>query len=56
LHSAEYQKLAVVTENRDMEKIRLRVTADRALRLLHGGIGLATESGEFLGAIKNHIF
>lgn len=56
MDSSKYQKLAVVTENRDFEKIRTRITAERAIRLLHGGIGLATESGEFLDALKKHIF
>lgn len=36
--------------------IRLRVSMEQTLRLLHGGIGLATESGEFLDALKRHIF
>jgi NTP pyrophosphatase (non-canonical NTP hydrolase) len=56
LQGTEYQGLAIVTENRDFETIRLRVSAERTLCLLHGGIGLATESGEFLDGLKKHIF
>jgi NTP pyrophosphatase (non-canonical NTP hydrolase) len=33
-----------------------RISNPRNIRLLHAGIGLATESGEFLDALKKHIY
>jgi NTP pyrophosphatase (non-canonical NTP hydrolase) len=56
VQGSEYQKLAVVTENREFEIIRQRISVEQILCLLHGGIGLATESGEFLDGLKKHIF
>lgn len=56
MKTSEYQQLALVTESRDMESIQLRIGTERAIRLLHGGIGLATEAGEFLDGIKKYVF
>lgn len=50
---------------KDYIQLALRTESDRALppltgpilpRLLHAGLGLSTESGEFLDALKKHIF
>ena len=42
----DYVKNAVKTESRNFEDIRNRMTSVQNQRLLHAGIGLATESGE----------
>lgn len=47
---SDYQKDALRTES---TVFNLEAGDDR---LLHAGIGLATESGEFLDALKKHIF
>lgn len=44
----EYQKLAVRTESREFYEVDPR--------LLHAGLGLATEAGEFLDVIKRRLF
>lgn len=56
MRSSEYQKLAPVTENKDFKNIRKRIKTEQVIRLLHAGIGLATEAGELLDALKKHIF
>ena len=52
----DYVKRAVKTESKNFEEIGQRIASVRNQRLLHAGIGLATESGEFLDALKKHIF
>lgn len=56
MRSSEYQKLAPITENKDFKGIRKRIKTEQVIRLLHAGIGLATEAGEVLDALKKHIF
>lgn len=56
MDSKEYVQNAVVTESKDFAAIGERMAQVRNQRLLHAGIGLATESGEFLDALKKHIF
>jgi NTP pyrophosphatase (non-canonical NTP hydrolase) len=51
----DYQKACLTTESNDFPAIKGRVT-DENIRLLHAGIGLATEAGEFLDALKKHVF
>ena len=51
----DYQKACLKTESNDFPAIKDRIT-DENIRLLHAGIGLATEAGEFLDALKKHIF
>jgi NTP pyrophosphatase (non-canonical NTP hydrolase) len=52
----EYQQLAILTENQDFKGIAKRLQNPQTIRLLHAAIGLATESGELLDALKKHIF
>jgi NTP pyrophosphatase (non-canonical NTP hydrolase) len=54
--SEEYVKSATVTESRDHRGISNRLGAPETQRLLHGSIGLATEAGEMLDAVKKHVF
>lgn len=56
MQSSEYIKDAIKTESRDFEAMNSRLTDDGLKRLLHAGIGLSTEAGEFLDALKKHIF
>jgi NTP pyrophosphatase (non-canonical NTP hydrolase) len=55
MNSTEYIKLATVTESTDFDAIRARLT-DRNIRLLHAAMGVATEAGELLDAIKKVLF
>jgi NTP pyrophosphatase (non-canonical NTP hydrolase) len=52
----EYRALALVTESVDLEAIIARMNNKRFIRLFHGTIGVATESGELLDALKKHVF
>lgn len=56
MKNKEYKKAALRTESCDFVAIKQRVSSERNIRLLHAGIGLATESGEFLDALKKTIF
>ena len=52
----DYVKNAIQTESKNFDEIRERMVSVQNQRLLHAGIGLATESGEFLDALKKHVF
>lgn len=44
------------TENKDFSGISSRLQSDDVLRLLHAGLGVSGESGEFVDSLKKHIF
>jgi NTP pyrophosphatase (non-canonical NTP hydrolase) len=52
----EYQKLSLETESKDFDAIRERLKDTQLIRLLHAGMGLATEAAEFLDMLKKHIY
>lgn len=53
----EYNELARRTEMRDFGKLRERINADdETLRLIHAGMGMSTEIGEFQDSIKRYLF
>ncbi len=56
MNSKEYIQNAIRTESTDFNSMNDRLTVDGTKRLLHAGIGLSTEAGEFLDALKKHIF
>jgi NTP pyrophosphatase (non-canonical NTP hydrolase) len=56
MNSMDYIKDAIKTESREFKAMDSRLSDDGIKRLLHAGIGLSTESGEFLDALKKHIF
>lgn len=56
MQSSDYIKDAIVTESTDFKAMDERFKDDGLKRLLHTGIGLSTEAGEFLDALKKHIF
>jgi NTP pyrophosphatase (non-canonical NTP hydrolase) len=56
MNSKEYIQDAIRTEADDFQAMDIRLYEDGTKRLLHSGIGMATEAGEFLDALKKHIF
>lgn len=56
MQSKEYISNAIKTESTDFTSMDKRLSDDGLKRLLHAGIGLSTEAGEFLDALKKHIF
>ena len=50
-----YVAMACRTESNDFDAIRDRLTVNMT-RLLHAGIGMSTEAGEFIDQLKKHIF
>lgn len=56
MNSKQYIKDAVRTESKNFKAMDERLSDKGLKRLLHAGIGLSTEAGEFLDALKKHIF
>ncbi len=56
MNSKSYIKDAIKTESDNFQAMNERLNDDGLKRLLHAGIGLSTEAGEFLDALKKHIF
>ena len=56
MNPKEYIKNVLKTESSDFPEIGKRLNTVKSIRLLHGSIGVATESGELLDAIKKHLF
>lgn len=56
MDTQDYVKNAIKTESRDFDAIAERMSTVENQRLLHAGIGLATEAGELLDALKKHVF
>lgn len=56
MNSKSYIQDAIRTESTNFTAMNERLNDDGLKRLLHAGIGLSTESGEFLDALKKHIF
>ncbi|MDJ0625756.1 MAG: nucleoside triphosphate pyrophosphohydrolase family protein [Candidatus Caenarcaniphilales bacterium] len=51
----DYIQNAIRTESKDFAKIQERFTEEN-IRLLHATMGLATEAGEALDALKKHLY
>ena len=56
MQSNEYVELALKTESSDFSAIGERFNEIGTQRLLHAGMGLTTEAGEFVDALKKHLF
>ena len=56
MNSKDYIKNATKTESINFKSMDERLSSDGLKRLLHAGMGLSTEAGEFLDALKKHIF
>jgi len=54
--SENYIEYALKTKAMDYDKIRERLNDEVLIDLLHAGIGLATEAGEFLDGLKKYVF
>ena len=56
IDTKKYKEMVLKTESNDLNAMSSRLKDKRALRLLHGSCGIATEAGELLDAMKKHIF
>lgn len=56
MNSSDYIKNAIKTESVDFKAIENRLSQKGMFRLLHAGMGLSTEAGEFLDSLKKHVF
>ena len=56
MNSKDYIFNALRTESKNFEDIDKSLCENGIKRLLHAGMGLSTESGEFLDSLKKHIF
>ncbi len=56
MDTKKYKEMVLKTESSDLNAMSSRLKDKRALRLLHGSCGIATEAGELLDAMKKHIF
>jgi len=56
METKKYKDLVLKTESKDFDSIASRLKEKRAIRLLHGTCGLATEAGEILDTVKKHVF
>ena len=56
MDSKEYIKSAIRTESKDLSKIYERLEKKSMVRILHAGLGVSTEAGELLDAIKKHVY
>ena len=52
----DYIEKAKRTESYDMKALKSRLVKEDTIRLLHAGIGMTTEAGEFIDMMKKHIF
>ena len=56
MDAREYVEEAIQTENQDFDSICERMDDIRLARILHGSMGVCTEGGELLDAVKKYIF
>jgi NTP pyrophosphatase (non-canonical NTP hydrolase) len=56
MDTKKYKDMVLKTESKDFGAIASRLSDKRAIRLLHGSCGLATEAGELLDTIKKYAF
>ncbi len=56
MDAKEYVKLATKTESCDWPKIKERTSNVFQLRTLHSAMGICTEAGELMDALKKFIF
>lgn len=52
----EYIKNCLKTESPITDTMRERFTSERSIRLIHGAMGLQTESAEMTDMLKKHLF
>lgn len=56
MNHKEYVKHVLNLESNDFKILGARLSEPKIIRLLHASIGLTTESGEFIDALKKYIF
>ena len=56
MDSKQYIQDAIRTESNNFSAIGGRMKEEGTIRLMHGAIGLTTEAGEFIDALKKHVF
>ena len=54
--NSDYIKNCIVTESPITDNMKERFTSDRNIRLIHGVLGLSSEVGECVDAVKKHMF
>lgn len=55
MNSNDFQKDATVTDLMDYQPVFHRLLQIKTIRLLHGAMGLTTETGELMDALKKHL-
>lgn len=56
MDATEYSKRALAVERKDHDPVIARLSTNNSVRLLHGAIGLCTETGEIQDALKRALF
>ena len=56
MDSKEYMEMAKKTESVDYDAIAKRLGDKTLMRVLHSALGLSTEAGEILDAVKKHAY
>lgn len=56
MRSQEYIELAKKTESNDHRPIVERLSKDHTVRVLHAAMGVSTEAGELLDAVKKYVY
>lgn len=52
----QFVKAVLRTESKDEDAIKVRLIKGQTYRILHAAMGIATESGELLDAVKKYVF
>jgi len=56
MNPTEYTENVLRTESNDFNAIGSRLGTQDVVRLLHAAMGMCTEAGEFMDALKKHVF
>lgn len=51
-----YREGVLKTESVDFEKIKERLNDEKTIRILHAAMGICTEAGELMDAVKKYLF
>ncbi len=56
MDSKDYIAKAMKTESQDFAAVAARASSTKMIRTLHAAMGVSTEAGELLDAVKKHLF
>ena len=56
MNSNDYIKNALKTESQNFDEIESRLKSKKMLQTLHAAMGVSTEAGELLDAVKKHVY